>query len=63
MSTQKLKVDQKLLIDCVEGCFKDKNKVFGKNAYADITYICASAVHAGVIMLDGGKFRMQLDLP
>ena len=49
LSTQKLKVDQKFLIECVEGCMKDKNKVFGKERYPDITYICASAVHAGVI--------------
>jgi len=42
---------------------KDKNKVFGKEHYADVTYLCASAVHAGVIMLEGGKFRLTLDLP
>jgi len=49
LSTQKLNIDQKFLIECVEGCMKDKNKVYGKDKYADVSYICASGLHAGVI--------------
>jgi len=36
----------------------DKQKVYGKDLYADITYLCASALHAGVIQMNGGKFNL-----
>lgn len=50
------------MIECVTGCSK-KDKVYGAGKYADVSYMCASGVHSGVIPENGGRFRLTIKNP
>jgi hypothetical protein len=54
----------KFTIKCSEDCFEtDKEEVYGKDIYADSSFLCGAAIHSGAIERNGGRFTIEIKDP
>lgn len=61
LSTLPIEVGDKFTINCVEGCSnKDARILYGVSEYPDVSGLCVSAYHAGVILDKGGEFMIEI---